>query len=63
MKIHKRLGKFWFDLGWFLGEEFVLFGLDIFRVIEVYNAPKVESVVFLSVQIAHGMFTCGVDLI
>ena len=62
MKIHKHLGRLWLNLGWFPGEEFVLFGLDILEIVELYNGG-VESITFLSVQVAHGIFCCGVDLV
>jgi len=54
--VHFRIGRFWFDVGWFKGEEPVLFRLVIGLVISEC------SVTVLGLQVVKFAISFGFDL-
>lgn len=53
MKLSLQLRKFWFDAGWFSGEDFVLFSLQVGGVIPGSN------VCLLYIKVAKLLLTFG----
>jgi len=51
--------NFFLNFGWYAGEEFTLFCLDIFDVQTNYNNTKVDLVTLFLIKIAKFLFSFG----
>jgi hypothetical protein len=61
--IHLKINqhRYWFDCGWYYGEEFKLLKLSILEILTGAN-EKVDQINFLNVQVTKFIISCGVSL-